>query len=217
MILIPIGIQCTAATFKKNINKTSATLPFDWMLSTPKFVFEILVLLLEKNIDIIELVKTHFLFCHDIKKANLVGNIEHYHVSENGHALYNKNGNAIFPHDEMSFDTLFKYVRRFERLKDLILNSQEELCFIYTSQSSLTNGNFTINGKNVIKDVYHYLSMIYNLIGKYRTNYKMVVFDCIKIENRSLLNKNIILCELNQCNSWPEILSQMNNYVHLFN
>ena len=56
---IPIGIQCTNAVFKKSVEKTH-TLPFDWMFATPSFVFEMLELLLEKNIDIEDLVKNHF-------------------------------------------------------------------------------------------------------------------------------------------------------------
>jgi hypothetical protein len=70
MIIIPIGIQCTNATFRNKFNKTE-TLPFDWMFTTPKFVFEMLFLLLEENIDIEELVKEHF-FIVD-KKANCSG------------------------------------------------------------------------------------------------------------------------------------------------
>ena len=56
MIIIPIGSQCSTATFKNEIKK-SHTLPFDWMFATPSFVFEILVLLLEKNISVEDLVK----------------------------------------------------------------------------------------------------------------------------------------------------------------
>lgn len=62
MIIIPIGLQCSSATFKNEIKK-SYTFPFDWMFATPSFVFEILVLLLEKNMNIEELVKNHFFYC----------------------------------------------------------------------------------------------------------------------------------------------------------
>ena len=211
MIIIPIGIQCTNAFFLKNNNLKGRTFPFDWMLSSPKFVFEMLELLLEKNIDINELVENHFLFCD--KKANF-NKCEHYIICDNGFALYNSKYNVIFPHDYNSNETVNKYIRRFERLKDLILNSQEELCFIYISQSSLEDGNFTINGIDVIKDVYYYLSNIFTLIGKYNSNYKIIVFDSIKNENKTLLNKNIILYELNKCNHWQELLPQLNNFIH---
>lgn len=67
-MIIPIGIQCTNATFKENFENTH-TLPFDWMFATPSFVFEMLELLLEKNINIDDLVKNHFFYCE--KKANI--------------------------------------------------------------------------------------------------------------------------------------------------
>ena len=62
MIFIPIGVQCSSAVFKNEIEKTH-TLPFDWMFTNPSFIFEMLVLLLEKNMNIEELVKNHFLYC----------------------------------------------------------------------------------------------------------------------------------------------------------
>jgi hypothetical protein len=212
MIIIPIGIQCTTATFKNEIKKTH-TFPFDWMFTTPKFVFEILVLLLEKNINIEELVKNEFFYCE--KKANHNG-LEHYYTCDNGFAYYNTKYNVIFPHDDNNIETINKYIRRFERLKDTILNSTEELCFIYTSQSSLESGNFTIDGNIIIKDVYVYLSQIYKLIGNFRHNYKVVLFDAIQEEEIILLDTNITLYKLNKCNNWGELLPQMRNYTNFF-
>ena len=205
MIIIPIGLQCTTASFKNEIEKRH-TLPFDWMFSTPSFVFEMLELLLEKNINIEELVKNHFFYCE--KKATL--NVqEHYYTCDDGFALYNTKYNVIFPHDDNTIETINKYIRRFERLKDIILNSTEDLYFIYTSQSSLETGNFTINGNIVIKDVYINLSKIYTLISKFRNNYKIIIFDAIQEEPIELLDKNIILYKLNKCNIWTELLPQM--------
>lgn len=43
---IPLGFQCSVKETLKNMNIYSETLPFDWMLSSPKFVYEILSLLL---------------------------------------------------------------------------------------------------------------------------------------------------------------------------
>ena len=64
MIIIPIGSQCSSATFKNSIEKTCTySLPFDWMFSSPSFVFEMLVLLLEKNMNTEVLVKDHFFYC----------------------------------------------------------------------------------------------------------------------------------------------------------
>ena len=144
------------------------------------------------------------------KRANLNG-LEHYYTCENGFALYNTKYNVIFPHDENNIDNINKYIRRFERLKDIILNSTECLYFIYTSQSSLESGNFTIDGNIIIRDVYVYLTKIYNLIGKFRNinNYKMILFDAIQEEQIELLHENIKLVKLNKCNHWSELLPQM--------
>ena len=214
MIIIPIGLQCTNASFKKNINKSSKTLPFDWMFATPKFVFEMLELLLDKDMNINELVENHFFLCE--KRAGM-NTVENYYSDENGAALYNIKYKCIFPHDTYTQETIDKYIRRFYRLKEIILNSDEKLCFIYSSQSSLHNGNFTIDGEKVVSDVYTYLSKIYTLIGKYNNNYKIILFDAINEEDKTLLHENVVLCQLNTSNDWLNILSQMVNYTNLLN
>ena len=135
--------------------------------------------------------------------------LEHYYCDDNGFALFNTKYNVIFPHDKYNIDTINKYIRRFERLKDIILNSTECLYFVYTSQSSLENGNFTINGDIVIKDVYFNLSKIYKLISKFRNNYKMILLDTIQEEQISLLDENITLIKLNKCNDWKELVEQI--------
>jgi hypothetical protein len=210
-MIIPIGIQCTNTTFKKTIENTPS-LPFDWMLSNPLFVYEMLELLLEQNMNIEDLVKQHFFNCE--KKVKYT-NVEHYYTCDDGNALLNTKYNVIFPHDEDNMDSINKYIRRFERLKQIILNSTECLYFIYTSQSSLESGNFTIDGNIVINDVYVSLSKIYKLISKFRNNYKIILFDTIQNEPISLLDENIIFIKLNPCNHLNEIVPQMieHNYI----
>ena len=85
-MIISIGIQCLNAMLKKKINKDTETLPFDWILSNPKFVYEILKLLLENKIDIEEIVNNHFFYCN--KKASFTKS-EAYITNNNGNALYN--------------------------------------------------------------------------------------------------------------------------------
>ena len=211
-MIIPIGIQCTIAAFKKKIESTPK-LPIDWMYPTPPFVFTMLELLLEKNINIEDLVKNHFFYCE--KRANLNGS-EHYYTCDNGFALFNTKYNVIFPHDKNNIDTINKYIRRFERLKDIILNSTECLYFIYTSQSSLESGNFTIDGNIVINDVYVYLSNIYKLISKFRDNYKIILFDAIQEEKIEVLDNNIKLVRLNNCQNWGLLVPQLMEYKSLF-
>jgi len=209
MTIISIGIQCTNALFKQGILGRTQTLPFDWMLSTPSFVFEMLNLLLEQNMDVEELVKKHFFYC---EKKTTVDRIEHYYTCEDGGAPYNAKYNVIFPHDTVDNKTIDKYIRRFERLKDIILHSTDDLYFIYTSQSSLTGGNFTIDGNIIIRDVYVNLSKIYNLISKFRNKYKMIAFDAIHEEPIELLDSNITLCKLKPQEDWSKLLPEMRNY-----
>jgi hypothetical protein len=205
-MLIPIGIQCLNAILKKIIKKDTETLPFDWMLSHPKFVYEILKLLLENKMNTEQIVNNHF-FCCD-KRANLK-NLEAYYTHSNGFALYNSKYDVIFPHDKNDEETKMKYIRRLARLKDLILNSNEKLVFIYSSQSSLKSGNFTIDGRVVIENVYSYLTKIYDLINMYNNNNKMIVFDSILNEDKSKLNEKIKLYEMNTCNNWNQFLDQI--------
>jgi hypothetical protein len=174
------------------------------MFSTPEFVFKMLELLLETNITIEDLVTNHFFCC--TKRATARVN-EHYHTGT-GKALYNSKYGVIFPHDVHNAQTINKYIRRFRRLKDII-NTAEELCFVYCSPSSSDRGNFTIDGKKVLGDVYFYLSKIYQLIGKYRRNYKLIIFDAIKEEPKERLDKSIILYELTPCAHWIQLSSQI--------
>ena len=217
MLIIPIGIQCTSAKFKHEIN-SSESLPFDWMFATPKFVYEMLNLLLVQNMDIEELVNEHFFFCE--KKAGLSSKLEYYYTCENGFAPFNAKYGAIFPHDHGDKkDTVDKYVRRFIRLKDILLHSPEELCLLYVSPSSTDIGNFAIDGRLVVQDTYFYLTKIYEMIGTVRKDkYQMYCFDTFHSDStRPLsLHKDIRFIKLNPCNHWEKVYEQMQNYIHLF-
>jgi hypothetical protein len=213
MIIIPIGLQCINFFYKKELNKSTAYYPFDTMFAPSDFVYEMLILLLEKNIDIKELVENYFFLCD--KRASCDRN-EHFYTNEWGICLYNTKYNVIFPHDDYTTESINKYIRRFERLKETILYSDEKLYFMYTSQSSLEKGNYTINGNKVINNTYTNLSNIYKLIGKYRSNYEMVVFDSINEEDTSLLYEKIELYKLNSCDCCKDLILQMNSYSYLF-
>ena len=205
-MIVPIGIQCLNAKLKKAINKDTETSPFDWMLSHPQFVYEILRLLLDNEIGIEEIVNNHFFYCD--KRASYK-KVEAYYTDRNGFALYNSKYDVIFPHDKNDEETKMKYARRLLRLKNLILNSNEKLVFLYSSQSSLKSGNFTIDGREVIKDVYPYLTKIYNLINMYNSNNELIVFDSISNEDRNELNEKIILHKLKPANIWGGLLHQI--------
>ena len=116
-MIIPIGVQCTNKLFKQNIKLDSETLPFDWMFSSPNFVYKIMYLLLKENMEIEELVRTHFL---RYDKNVIWLKPENYCVNEQGYALLNSKYNVIFPHETPKKRTyqenIDKYIRRFKRL-----------------------------------------------------------------------------------------------------
>ena len=205
-MIIPIGIQCLNAMLKKKINKDSKTLPFDWMLSHPKFIYIILKLLLSNKISVEDIVNNHFFRC---EKRATIQRVEYHYTDSNGAVLYNSKYHVLFPHDKNNEETKIKYIRRLERLKDLILNSNEKLIFMYSSQSSLKSGNFMIDGRDLLNNVYFYLTKIYELINIYNNNNKMIVFDSILNEDKNNLHENIILYEMKSCNTWNELLNQI--------
>jgi hypothetical protein len=105
--------------------------------------------------------------------------------------------------------TRIKYIRRLNMLKDLIMKSNDKLIFIYSSQSSLESGNFMIDNRIVIKNVYYYLTKIYELINVYNKNNKMILFDSILNEDREKLHKNIILYKMKSCKCFLGLLHQI--------
>jgi hypothetical protein len=223
MIIVSIGMQCTVKLIKREIYLDSASLPFDYILSSPKFVYNMLKMLLHDNIDIHELVTQHFFKCDSQASILIKTNdynddnyrkffkLEHYITNTSGTALYNTKYDVIFPHDHGGNEDIKKYVRRFEKLKYLILNNHVKLCFVYASQSSLTDGNYKIDGREIISNIYVYLSKIYKLISKYNNNFEMIVFDCINNENVNNLNPAIKLYKLSTLNSYTTVIKSIIN------
>jgi hydroxymethylpyrimidine pyrophosphatase-like HAD family hydrolase len=192
MINISIGVQCTSAVFKNNVQKTTS-FPFDWMFSNPKFVFEMLLLLLIQNISIEELVKDHFFYCD--KRAN-ISRHEHYYICDNGSALYNSKYNVIFPHDEYNIETINKYIRRFERLNEA-LHSNEDILFvrIYDNlEEKLIPDNYY---DNILirdeEDIQKWEDFINDIQSKYNKKIKLLIITskediCSKTYNNIIMH-----------------------------
>jgi len=211
-MIISIGMQCTNAMFKRTC-ESGPTMPFDWMMSHPRFVLRMLELLLEERMDVRELVEKHFFAC-DQRTAIFDEKNEHFKTIFDGIALLNTKYDVVFPHDHfVDASTTDKYIRRFERLKEAILHPTECLQFIYTSPSSSDKGNFLIDGRIIIPEAYADLNKIFHLIGKYNKDFFMFVFDAIKKEDRGLLDPRIVLVPLNACSQWSELLPQMQAIV----
>lgn len=208
--LIPIGVQCLTPTVLKNNNLRKDSYPFDWILSNPYFIYKMLYFLLENRMDIDKIVREHF-FRNDQKCG--YNRVEHYTFNKNGPAICNQLYNVIFPHDDYNEETINKYIRRFERLKKDILNTSQKIQFIYISQSSLNSGNFTINDKEVVKNVYENMNNINTLIKKYNKNTNIMLFDSIQNENINILSKEINIQKISPKNSWIELAEEVNKIL----
>lgn len=140
-IYIPIGFQCTSSEILKKLNKRKCSLPFDWIISNPKSILEILTMLLKNTISIEELVKNEFF---KIDNLMITNKQEEFSTNQNGNILYNKKYNLLFPHVNRNDDSLQNFIRRFERLKDIILTSNNYIKFLYINRL-VTNNYAHIN------------------------------------------------------------------------
>jgi hypothetical protein len=103
MIIIPIGIDCSISSFLIRNGLRKISLPFDWVV-TYTGVHDI--------ID--DLFKDYIPDCHGSGK------------------ILNKNYNVLFIHDNFPEDKE-KYIRRINRLNDILTNSDEEVIFMRRS------------------------------------------------------------------------------------
>ena len=186
---IPIGFQCAVPEVLQSMGLKRETLPFDWMLSNPKFVYTILDLLLVGNVDIEYLVNEHFFNCEN--KVQFQSN-ENFIELKNGDDFYNKRYEVIFPHDKNFEKDVEKYCRRFDRLKNILYNKEITPVLLYISPSSNLHGNFTINGEIIIKDSIKYFNKIFELVSKIRNDFEFIIIDATNIEDVHLLIENIV-------------------------
>ncbi len=213
--IVPIGFQCTTKLTLESLNIHQPTLPFDWMLAPPKFVYDILDLLVQ-NLNIETLVKQYFFHNHTLARWTLQP--EEYLEYSEGYP-YNKDGSAIFPHDGDNQDyneIIQKYIRRFYRLKEQIFDIQNELLLVYISQSSGNRyqGNFFINHIEILTNSYNFLNKIYFLILlKRKHNFKIIMIDTIKNEEQKILNQNIEYYSIDPQNSFQNMIPECHNIL----
>ena len=174
-IFISLGCQCSTTVLFERLGVKRETLPFDWMFSTPHFVYSILKMLLIDNVHIDEIVDNEFFRCD---KRAILKECEHHVTDETGNILLNSKYNVCFPHDEIGDRE--KYKRRLLRLKELILNNNIFIFFMYISPSSNTIGNYTLDGVEPIQQLYDYMDKINNIIKTVRSNYKIIILDTSK-------------------------------------
>ena len=210
---IPIGFQCAVPEVLQSMGLKRETLPFDWMLSNPKFVYTILDLLLVGNVDIEYLVNEHFFNCEN--KVQFQSN-ENFIELKNGDDFYNKRYEVIFPHDKNFEKDVEKYCRRFDRLKNILYNKEITPVLLYISPSSNLHGNFTINGEIIIKDSIKYFNKIFELVSKIRNDFEFIIIDATNIEDVHLLNENIKYEKIDSKNYYTEIKGDCINILNKY-
>ena len=213
-IYISIGAQCTTPTLFDKLGVKKESLPFDWMFSTPEFVYTILRLLLIEKKEIDDIIDNHFFLCD--KRATL-HDVEHHVLDKTGPVLVNSKYNICFPHDTLSDRD--KYIRRMERLRQIILDKDIFINFVYVAVSSPTNGNYTLDGVAPIKDLYEYIEKIQSILLHVRTNYKIFIFDTNKPSDIKLSdNMHIASYNIGMRHVWAELLPELiitcNNLIY---
>lgn len=219
---ISLGFQCLPAICLEELGMKQETLPFDWLLSNPKFILKILTDLLLNENKIEDIVRNTFLDC--THTAFFGGTMEHYTIvkseininNENNFIwneyFYNKNYNVIFPHDNPSDDIFSKYIRRLERLEKII-KSDDQLVFIWISESSKNLGSYRIDDNIIINDneVISQLYEIESILSNYHSNFKILVIDAIGYNINS--SKNILYKKINSGNNWGDIKEESKRII----
>jgi len=211
---ISIGSQCTTTILFDRLQVKKESLPFDWMFSTPQFVYMIIKLLLIDKKEIEDIIDNHFFVCD--KRAQLQG-FERHILNKGGPVLVNSKYNVCFPHDTTSDRD--KYIRRMERFKQILLDTDNYLYFVYVSVSSPTSGNYTIDGVEPIQQLYDYIEQIHNILKDMRTTYKIIVFDANKPSG--IIPSDILhlmyydIEKKNSCSELlPELIDKCNNLIN---
>jgi hypothetical protein len=201
-INISLGFQCTTSEVLKKTNKRFHSYPFDWILSNPKGIYELIVKLLISH-DIKDFVKNEFL---KIDGYVFLTKAEEFFISKSQtNMLYNSKYNLIFPHEENNLVTIIdKYTRRFSRLKDMLLDNTKFVNFIFINRMS-TNMSFKINNNNILEGCEEYLNQIYNLLNEIRTNFSI-----------NIITPNVNIIDIDKLdNNIKTILIKPNNAVSL--
>lgn len=205
-VYISIGAQCTTPTLFEQFGVKKESLPFDWIFSTPEFVYIIMKLLLIDKIEVSDIVDNDFFV---LDKRATFQDIAHFTIDDNGPYLINSKYNICFPHDKDIVSDRDKYIRRMNRLQCLLLDKDNFIYLVYVSVPSSTISNYTIDGIEPIQQLYEYIDKINTMLSEIRTNYKILVFHTKKPSNHIHCNSNILYYEISEKNSWGELLPEL--------
>jgi hypothetical protein len=159
-IYIPIGFQCTTAEILRKTNKRIYSFPFDWIISTPKSIVDLFSILFHENITVDNFVHDEFF---KIDNFLICNKAEEFILNPNGKILFNSKYNLIFPHIENNNETIQKIIRRFNRLKDIVLSTNYYLKFLFINRLVSNNNSYTTQPTDKIKFSINDLSIDLNI------------------------------------------------------
>jgi hypothetical protein len=218
---ISIGSCCASATLLKNRNLRHNSLPFDWILSHPEFVYNIINKLLEDDLNNVvnEFLELSNLTIHCKPtygdKINYDGGtqlFEKYVTTEENLGgsvgIYNSKWNVSFPHDfSKDSSVIEKYYRRLERLKNILLDDNQMKCFLYISPSSIDT-NYCVNGVTIIKDSTKWIDKLSKFLTSKNINHNIIYLDSINDEK--IINENITYYNLTPKENWYPLITENN-------
>ena len=203
-IYIPLGFQCTTAEILKKMNKRFSSFPFDWIISTPYSILKLLDILLKNECNINDFVLNEF-FNFD---TNLIFmKQEEFQTHSQGNILYNSKYNLIFPHIKYNDETVLKFKRRFERLRNYILDNNVKIQFFFINriinndviEVNENNLKYSINNNNIYLNIKENFIKLKNLLLNYmnENRFKIIIINAVdKINDNIILDKNIIYHEI---------------------
>jgi hypothetical protein len=210
---ISLGFQYYSHIIFYKLNLSKGSLPYDYILSNPKFIYESLNALLIENCNIDDYVKNVFL---NISYKGSSTGPEHFYTDNLGPCYINTECQIVFPHEPPIAEIIPKYIRRFNRLKNTILSKENYITFVYGSPISHSKANYTINGNTVIKDTVLYLNKIYEIMHSLNIQFRIIVFNSYEDILLRSLHKSIILINIPEFDHWSVTLDHIvNNYKDL--
>lgn len=203
-IYVPVGFQCTTAEILKKQNKRVCSFPFDWIISTPESVVKLLTILLQDNLNTADFVRKEFFkidgLLHFLRPEEFI-------LHSGGNILYNSKYGLIFPHFSFNNETIEVFIKRFDRLRNYILHSNNIIKFVFVNRlinnnDDIVNNNmlkFSINNKNVNLNVAQNFTELNNLLLQHipPNRFKIIIINAVnKIRGDLTFDNNIIYNEL---------------------
>lgn len=175
---IPIGCQCSVATGLKNAGVRCCAYPFDVVLSYPREIGRLLLMLLD-GADPEEMVGKEY-FAH-LRKSRLhpTKYTEHYISCDSGIAYTDMEHLITFPHESNIEQSMENFKRRFIRLRDTLVDArtnQIPVIFMYSSPGGPDCHYSLDNGPELTHGAFEELKILSGELLQKGLNHRIVYF-----------------------------------------